>query len=70
MFPPLRLQATSRKIQDFETENLRVVVEMGFERNILNFIPHPLHCDFTRMLADKQNEFQSALPHEGVRRVL
>ena len=70
MFFSLRLQATQRKIQDSETESLRVVVEMSLERNIEIFDPNPLHSDFIRMLTDKQNEFQSALPHEGVRRVL
>ena len=70
MFPSPRLQATSRKIWDSETESLRVVVEMGLEPNVVIFDPHPLHGDFTRMLTDKQNEFQSALPHEGVQRVL
>ena len=52
----------SRKIRDSETESLRVVVEMGLERNIVIFDPHPPHSDFTRMLADKQNEFQNVLP--------
>ena len=64
------LPATSRKIRDSETESLRVIVEMGLERNIVIFDPHPLHSDFTRMLTDKQNEFQSAPSHEGVQRVL
>ena len=34
---------------------------MGFERNIVIFDPHTLYSDFTRMLTDKQSEFQSAL---------
>ena len=58
------------KGRDFEVEGLRVVVEMGLECNIVTFDPHPLHSGFTRMLTDKQNEFQSALSHEGVQRVL
>ena len=60
----------SRKIRDSETESLRVVVEMGLKRDIVIFDPQLLHSDFTLMLTNKQNEFQSALPHEGVRRVL
>ena len=70
VFPPPRLQATSREFPDSETESLRVVVEIGLERNIVIFDPHPLHSDLTRVLIDKQGEFQSALPHEGVQRVL
>ena len=66
----LTLQVTPRKIRGSETESLRVVVEEGLERNIEIFDPHPLHSDFTRILTDKQNEFQSALPYEGVQRVL
>ena len=50
-------------------ESLRVVVEVGFEHNIVIFDP-PLHSDFTRMLTDKQDKFQSALTHEGVQRML
>ena len=69
-FSPLRLQATQRKIRDSETENLRVVVEMRLERDIVIFDPHPPHSDFTRMLTGRQDGFQGALPHEGVQRVL
>ena len=43
---------------------------MGLERNTVTFVSYPLRSDFTRMLADKQGEFESALPHEGAQRVL
>ena len=67
MFFSLRLQVTPRITRDSETESLRVVVEMGLERNIVIFDPHPLHSD---LLTGRQEGFQGALPHEGVRRVL
>ena len=70
MFPPPRLQTTSREFPDSETESHRVVVEIGLERNIVIFDPHPLHSDLTRVLIDKQSEFRSTLPHEGAQRVL
>ena len=69
-FFSLGLQTMSRKIRDSETENLQVVVEMVLDHNIVIFDPNPLHGDFTRMLTDKQNGFQSALLHEGAQRVL
>ena len=53
-----------------EIEGLRVVVEMGLERNTVTFDPHPLHSNLPRMLTDRQSEFQSALLHEGAQRVL